>query len=142
MRIHSRAHTIINLCTLSPLQPSRVCLPVCPRKPTALGLCVCACVHVCECTQAHAHVHMHTSNVCAQIRKKKVDEWSSNQFPTDRCNTAPHNCLQIEKAVPSKREKRHKNKSCFNRDRFSQFGFKINSLLTMSVDKREAALPW
>lgn len=102
--VHTR---FINLCTLSPLWPSCACspAPVRPRKSTALGFvwCVCLCV-------------------CVFVAEKGgggggggADEWrwSSNQFPPDRLNTVPHNCLPIEKAELSEREKETQKQKLF-----------------------------
>lgn len=98
----------INPCTLSPLRSSCACspAPVRPTKSTALGfVCVCLCVSsVRVCVR-----------VCGQKRGGGADEWSSNQFPPDRLNTVPHNCLPIEKAELSEREKETQKQKLFQR---------------------------
>lgn len=116
-------HTHTNLFTLLPLQPSCVCLPVPvrPRKTTALGLCVPVCVLV-----------------CVQEREKR-------QMNGAQINSPQTDLIQLliiayrERKPCCQREKRDTKTIG---DRFSQFGFKITCLLTMSVDKWDAVLPW
>lgn len=89
------------LCLLSgPLVHARQ--PQCvPENLLPLVFCACVCVSLCSCLRA-------CTSVCVFVDKKergKADEWGSNQFPPDRLNTVPHNCLPIKKTELSEREK-------------------------------------
>ena len=76
------------------------------EKPVSLVwacMCVFVCVWECMCVC-----------VCLCVYKwDKADEWSSNQFPSDRLNTAPNNCLQIGKVALVKGRKETQKQKLF-----------------------------